>query len=239
MLVNTNLPVPDLTAAILCGGKSERMSGVDKPLLQVSHNGQQAAMLDHILATLPPAMPRLISANRSLERYARHAPVVLDQKPPGAYQKPPGAYQKPPGADQKPPGAYRKESTADLGGPLLGLYSVWREVESPWLLVCPGDTPFLPTDWHLSLYAAALKIELKKATRAAVFHDGHRLQALHCLLHRSCRESLTHFLTRQADPRAWRVEAWLHTLEPAIVTHADPRSFRNINTPSDLEEAAD
>lgn len=225
MLVNTNLPVPDLTAAILCGGKSERMSGVDKPLLQVSHNGQQAAMLDHILATLPPAMPRFISANRSLERYARHAPVVLDQKPPGA--------------DQKPPGAYRKESTADLGGPLLGLYSVWREVESPWLLVCPGDTPFLPTDWHLSLYAAALKIELKKATRAAVFHDGHRLQALHCLLHRSCRESLTHFLTRQADPRAWRVEAWLHTLEPAIVTHADPRSFRNINTPSDLEEAAD
>ena len=225
MLVNTNLPVPDLTAAILCGGKSERMSGVDKPLLQVSHNGQQAAMLDHILATLPPAMPRFISANRSLERYARHAPVVLDQKPPGAYQK--------------PPGAYRKESTADLGGPLLGLYSVWREVESPWLLVCPGDTPFLPTDWHLSLYAAALKIELKKATRAAVFHDGHRLQALHCLLHRSCRESLTHFLTRQADPRAWRVEAWLHTLEPAIVTHADPRSFRNINTPSDLEEAAD
>lgn len=218
MLVNTNLPVPDLTAAILCGGKSERMSGVDKPLLQVSHNGQQAAMLDHILATLPPAMPRFISANRSLERYARHAPVVLDQKPPGAY---------------------RKESTADLGGPLLGLYSVWREVESPWLLVCPGDTPFLPTDWHLSLYAAALKIELKKATRAAVFHDGHRLQALHCLLHRSCRESLTHFLTRQADPRAWRVEAWLHTLEPAIVTHADPRSFRNINTPSDLEEAAD
>ena len=225
MLVNTNLPVPDLTAAILCGGKSERMSGVDKPLLQVSHNGQQAAMLDHILATLPPAMPRFISANRSLERYARHAPVVLDQKPPGAYQK--------------PPGVYRKESTADLGGPLLGLYSVWREVESPWLLVCPGDTPFLPTDWHLSLYTAALKIELKKATRAAVFHDGHRLQALHCLLHRSCRESLTHFLTRQADPRAWRVEAWLHTLEPAIVTHADPRSFRNINTPSDLEEAAD
>ncbi|MBX3693376.1 molybdenum cofactor guanylyltransferase MobA [Dokdonella sp.] len=67
------------TAAILAGGRGERMGGVDKGLLEV--DGQRLA--ERVLAALrgQGIDNVLIVANRSHDEYARLAPVVADAGP--------------------------------------------------------------------------------------------------------------------------------------------------------------
>ena len=68
----TNTPPDDLTFLVLCGGAGRRMGGADKPLTP----WRGTPMVDHVLASVPPAIPRLISANRNIDAYGRRAPVV-------------------------------------------------------------------------------------------------------------------------------------------------------------------
>lgn len=67
------------TAAILAGGRAERMGGVDKGLLRLG--GQ--LLVERVLTALRAQGigTWLIVANRSHEIYARYAPVVADAEP--------------------------------------------------------------------------------------------------------------------------------------------------------------
>lgn len=67
------------TALILCGGRGERLGGIDKPLRLLAGR----PLIEHVLATLDPACHNLvISANRNAERYRAYAASVVDD---GAY----------------------------------------------------------------------------------------------------------------------------------------------------------
>lgn len=69
----------DITALVLCGGKSSRMSGLDKGLVEL--NG--SAMILHTLQQLSGLLPRIfISANQNQAKYQNLGyPVIADVKP--------------------------------------------------------------------------------------------------------------------------------------------------------------
>ena len=193
----------DITAVILCGGKGSRFGLVEKPLALFTRAGITAAMVDHVLASLPENLPRLISANTYIEDYGTRGQVVGD---------------------------------ADLNnaeGPLLGVYSAMHLVTSPWVLVCPGDMPLLPTNWY-----APLMEQATEADRPWVLHDGSRLQPLLCLIPTGFAEDLRSYLeggNRSVHQWHSRVRA-----KEVLVSGADAaRAFTNINTQRELERLSD
>ncbi len=107
---------------VLCGGAGTRMGGRDKPLLPWG----TATMVDAVLASVPSEVPKLISANRNLERYGQRGRVVTD-------------------ADTK----------LEAQSPLTGILSGLLACDTEWLLVAPGDTPRLQPHWYAPLLAAA------------------------------------------------------------------------------------
>ena len=69
----------NVTFLVLCGGAGTRVEGKDKPLL----GWQGVPMVDNVLASVPTELPKLISANRNLNAYAKRGEVVTDSTLPG------------------------------------------------------------------------------------------------------------------------------------------------------------
>ncbi len=71
-----SVPVKDITAVILAGGRSQRMGGEDKGLVELAGK----TMVDHVIEHIrPQAGGVIINANRNLERYQAFGyPVVSD-----------------------------------------------------------------------------------------------------------------------------------------------------------------
>ncbi len=99
------------------------MGGEDKPLLL----WRGRCMVDHVLASVPGDMPKLISANRNLTEYAMRGEVITD-------------------AEVAP--------AADPRGPLTGVLAGLTKMRTEWLLVAPGDSPALPRDWWRTMFSA-------------------------------------------------------------------------------------
>ncbi len=119
MIVSSSAPpsTENTTLLVLCGGEGRRMGGRDKPLMP----WRGRAMVDHVLASVPESMPRMVSANRNLRSYRQRGTVVRDKQ-----------------ADLP-----RQVHAGPLTGVLAGLMHSGSE----WLLVAPGDAPNLPADW--------------------------------------------------------------------------------------------
>ena len=106
----------------------------------------------------------LISANRSLADYAPRGQVVTDA-----------------------------ELNVAAEGPLMGVLAGLRSAGTPWLLTCPGDTPYLDTNWHHALIAQA--VGANPRSLAFTVHDGERLQPLHTLVRIQAHDHLLAYLT--------------------------------------------
>ena len=76
MPADTRIPVNDISAVILAGGKARRMGGEDKGLIELNDR----PMLDYIISALrPQAGDIIINANRNRERYRAFGyPVIED-----------------------------------------------------------------------------------------------------------------------------------------------------------------
>jgi molybdopterin-guanine dinucleotide biosynthesis protein A len=74
--MTTAIPVDDITAVILAGGKARRMDGQDKGLITL--NGR--TLIDYIISALrPQAADIIINANRNPQQYGLYGlPVVAD-----------------------------------------------------------------------------------------------------------------------------------------------------------------
>lgn len=187
----------ETTFLILCGGQGTRMGGVDKPLLP--WRGQP--LVEHVRATVPAATPVLISANRNLEEYARVGDCFTDAQ-------------------------VIRDTAAlpnGLASPLLGVLGGLRRARTPWLLVSPGDTPALRSDWHQPLLT-------QKTKNGAVAHDGQRQQHLHLLLNVSLADQLADYLASGAF-EVWR---WLAQIGLAVVEVTPAERFTNLNRPEEL-----
>ncbi len=117
-------------------------------------------------------------------------------------------------------------------GPLAGIETVLtKEPSIEWLFCTPVDTPFIPADLVIQLFRVI--DESEDCLCAVPTHNGLR-HPLHCLIHASLLPSLTEFL----DSGERSVGFWLRKCGMKEVSiSAEPRSFLNINTHSDLENA--
>ncbi|MFN3716440.1 MAG: molybdenum cofactor guanylyltransferase MobA [Thiobacillus sp.] len=116
------MPAADLAAVVLAGGRGSRMGGVDKGW--VAYRGRP--LIEWVLQAVAPQVgEQVISANRSLDRYAATGHRVLP------------------------------DTLPDFPGPLAGVLAAMRAVAAPWLLVVPCDTPHLPADLGARLLEGA------------------------------------------------------------------------------------
>ncbi len=113
-------------------------------------------------------------------------------------------------------------------GPLGGIASVLPAVESDWILVHPGDTPFPDHGLVARLGPTA------DSRGVAVPRTGEQRQHLVLLLSRAMADELAaHY---ESGGRAMRT--WLDEYEVEAVDMSDVAdSFFNVNTPADLAEA--
>ncbi len=119
----------------------------------------------------------------------------------------------------------------DFRGPLAGLASVIARVETPYILVSPCDTPFLPAQLAPRL-AAALRGE--QADAAVVVSAG-MLQPLCVLLRRELETSLTEYRARGGAS----AQDWLRQCRVVEVEFDDePHAFLNLNTARELTAAS-
>ena len=181
---------------VLCGGAGQRMGGVDKPLL----DWHGKPMLEHVLASVPAPMPKLISANRNLANYADYGLVFTDTQ--------------------------AAAGDKALGGPLLGVLGGLMFATTQWLLISPGDTPDLPTNWWQTMLDAG------DERSNIVAHDGSRQQHLHLLLRvcKATRDSLHDYL----HSGRFEVYRWLETIALGQAMFDGPAGFKNVNRPTDL-----
>ena len=111
-------------------------------------------------------------------------------------------------------------------GPLGGFVSALPHTATPWLLITPGDMPFLPAD----LVDALAPVCCHRGV--AVAAAGGRRQNLTMLLDRHRARALAAFFG--GGGRAAR--RWLDDRQASTIEFA-ASAFHNINTPADLAAA--
>lgn len=194
----------NVTALVLAGGRGSRMGGVDKGM-QLLH-GEPLAL--HVLRRVAPqAAAVLISANRSLDDYARlgaafGARVIADTR-------------------------------ADFPGPLAGIAAALRAATTEFLLIAPCDAPFV--DEHLgaalmhALDAKRADIAYAATVDASGEVSAHPVFAL-------LRTALADDLDAWLDAGERKVRAWYARHTAAEVRFHDERPFYNINDLQQLAE---
>lgn len=198
----------EVTGVLLAGGRSSRMGGREKALLDLA--GQP--MLLHVLARLRPQVGRIvINANGDPARFAGYClPVVADAV---------GGYAGP------------------LAGLSAGMaWAAAETPEARYVATAPADSPFLPTDLVVRLLAAVRAANAACAI-AASGGERHPVAGVWNLdlapaLARSLADGVR-ALHRFADAQGCAVVDFApQTIGGA---HVDP--FFNVNTPADLEKA--
>jgi molybdenum cofactor guanylyltransferase len=121
------------------------------------------------------------------------------------------------------------DAPLEAQGPLTGVLRALQESTQPWVMIVPGDAPLLADDLVQRLVRAA------DQPCAVIAHDGTRAQVLHLLVHKDLEPMLSAYL----DGGHRSVEGWYNVLphkQRHTVDCADiADSFRNLNTPGDLE----
>ena len=113
-------------------------------------------------------------------------------------------------------------------GPLGGLQSAFKAVNTEWALTCPGDIPFLTRD-----LVTRLSLDAERQGVAVPFADNER-QNLCLLINQERRNELVAFYVQGG--RA--VKRWLDiaTIQSTDLSELGS-SFFNVNTARELEEA--
>ena len=115
-------------------------------------------------------------------------------------------------------------------GPLAGMASAGKIIESDYMATAPCDSPFIPADLIARLFDALQG----EAADISVAHDGERMQPVFCLLKTALRQSLNDYL----DGGGRKIDRWFARHKLAIADFSDrPETFANINTPGDIKAA--
>jgi molybdopterin-guanine dinucleotide biosynthesis protein A len=199
----------DVTGVVLAGGRSLRMNGADKGLVQFNGRPLVARVLERLR---PQVADMLISANRNSDAYARFAPRVVGD---------PAQLQD------------------VFAGPLAGMLAALRVAPTPWIATVPCDAPFLPLDLVATLAArigssgSSGGSAPPGAAKAAVARCEGKLQPVFCLLHTDLAPPLEQALRLGQ----YKAAAWLARIGAVAVDFADADAFVNFNTPDDLDRA--
>jgi len=123
------------------------------------------------------------------------------------------------------------DTAANFQGPLAGIAAALAQVDTPWLVSVPCDSPLIPFELVGRLHDRVLH----EGASVGAAHDGERLQPAFTLVHRDLLTDLVFYL--EGGER--KIDRWLKRHEFRSVDFSDcSEMFLNVNTPADLEEAA-
>lgn len=142
----------------------------------------------------------IINANRNPDRYRQYAEQVI------------------------------ADDISGYHGPLAGIATALKRIDTELLLTVPCDSPFLPGDLVSRLANAFTHGNID----VSVAHNGERIQPVFSLL----RKSLSHSLDAYLASGERRIDRWFeqHAVQPVDFSDV-PETFDNINTPDDLKRA--
>lgn len=195
----------ELTGAILAGGQARRMQSLAEGSVidkGLLELGGEPLVAWQYRQLMPWVDALIINANQNLEAYRPYGRIVPD--------------------DDDLPCAQ---------GPMIGLLSILRHSPSPWVVVIPVDSPFLPAD----LIEQLLRAQSQQPERQVFYCRADRDYPLCLLLHVDVAPSLADYVL--AGGR--RVMPWLEKVGAVAVDFGPQASehFTNINTPEDLQRA--
>jgi len=159
---------------------------------------QNKPLVSHTIKALKPQVDALIiNANRNIEQYHCFGFPVIE------------------------------DSVDNFCGPLAGMLSAMKAVETDYILTSPCDSPQISPQLRQRMMEAML---LEQAD-LAVAHDGERLQPVFCLL--PCR--LEEELEKHILQGGRKIDLWLAEHKMAVVDFSDQAdSFVNFNHPEDV-----
>tara|TARA_R110002072_G_scaffold97995_2_gene215769 strand:+ start:54523 stop:55122 length:600 start_codon:yes stop_codon:yes gene_type:complete len=115
-------------------------------------------------------------------------------------------------------------------GPLAGMASALKIINTGYMVTAPCDSPFIPLDLVHRL-SESLK---NKSVDISVAHDGERIQPVFCMLKKTLLQSLVDYLA--AGDR--KIDRWFEQHDFTMVDFSDkPETFENINTHEDVQSA--
>lgn len=182
---------------LLAGGLSQRMGGRDKGLQPY----RGLAMAKHVWQTLQPQVSWLgVSANRHQADYS----ALLDTTQ-----------------------VFADEPDLPANsGPLAGIITGMRHAPGDWLMVCPCDSPRIPSQLVLQLLNAALRQDLDVATPCTHENNEDRPHWVCSLIHkRVYPKLLDQFVNGER-----KVGRFIQSTHWAAVSFDDPSAFANMNT---------
>lgn len=156
-------------------------------------------LVAHMVERLQPQVKSIvISANRNVDRYARFGCPVYTDAKDGFL------------------------------GPLAGIARLLGEIDTPFLVTTPCDTPEFPRD----LVQQLLACQALTGADAVVAHDGEQRQFLFALYRRELADAAANAL-ESGERAVWRWQEELKLAEARLVI-SGPGAFANMNTKADL-----
>jgi molybdopterin-guanine dinucleotide biosynthesis protein A len=187
-----------ITGLVLAGGLGRRMSADGQGTDKGLMPFRGRPLAQHAIERLRPQVGELlINANRHAETYRGFGAEVV--------------------ADALP----------DFAGPLAGLLGGMAAARTPWVIMVPCDSPFMPDDLVARLAVAARA----QRTAVAVARSAGREQPVFLLAATCLHDGLASYLAQGGR----RIDAWYRPLPAAVVDFPDEEAFRNINTLADLQ----
>lgn len=187
----------DITGLILAGGLGRRMRQDGRGTNKALRLFDGKPMVSHVIERLSPQVDQIVlNVNQDHEKF--------------------GVFNLPLISDE----------VSGFAGPLAGLHAGLQHTQTPWLLTCPCDSPFLPSDLATRLARAAEENDHD----LAVAYTGTQAHPVFALVKASLLAGLSEFLGGGGR----KIDAWYAPLSVARVDFGDESAFRNINTPEDL-----
>ena len=157
-------------------------------------------LISYVLEAISPQVGAvIISANRNLSRYRAFGVPVIS------------------------------DHHDTCRGPLAGMAAAISEVDTPYLLTLPCDSPFVPPDLAARMYATLQQ----EQSELCLARDPQRLQPLFALF----STDLADDLNQSVAAGKLKVKKWMTQHRYSVVEETDPWRFFNINTPEDLATA--
>ena len=187
-----------ITGLILAGGLGRRMSHDGRGTNKALRPFEGRPMISHVIERLSPQVGSLLlNVNQDKQAFERFGLPMVS------------------------------DEISGFAGPLAGLHAGLQAAQTPWLLTCPCDSPFLPLDLVPRLATSADQ----GGHDLAVAYTGAQAHPVFALVSVTLLDGLTRFL----NDGGRKIDAWYAPLSIARVDFEDESAFRNINTPEDLE----
>lgn len=122
------------------------------------------------------------------------------------------------------------DEVGGFAGPLAGLHVGLMHCTTPWLVVVPCDSPFLPLDLVQRLCNAQQQNDFDIAVAVTGKGEQRQVHAVFCLI----RVSLLPHLSAYLADGGRKVREWYRSLNVVEVPFKNGDPFRNINTQDEL-----